>query len=177
METAKKQEPSGPRIYVACLASYNGGCLHGAWIDADQDAEGIWSEVKTMLEASPDQFAEEWAIHDHEGFEGISISESESIEDVAMHAEMIEKHGAAWGAWVATGDEASESLFEEHYNGEWNSEQEFAENLAEDCGMVPDASENPLLRYIDWEAWTRDLFMGDYWSARVGSTVYVFGNY
>ena len=23
-----------PRIYVACLAAYNNGCLHGRWIDA-----------------------------------------------------------------------------------------------------------------------------------------------
>ena len=27
---------SNPRIYVACLAAYNNGYLHGAWIDADQ---------------------------------------------------------------------------------------------------------------------------------------------
>ena len=25
-----------PRIYVACLAAYNNGILHGAWIDAAQ---------------------------------------------------------------------------------------------------------------------------------------------
>jgi len=30
-----------PRIYVACLAAYNAGKLHGEWIDADQDAEAI----------------------------------------------------------------------------------------------------------------------------------------
>ena len=26
-----------PRIYVACLAAYNNGHLHGAWIDAAQE--------------------------------------------------------------------------------------------------------------------------------------------
>ena len=26
--------PDQPRIYVACLAAYNNGCLHGRWIDA-----------------------------------------------------------------------------------------------------------------------------------------------
>jgi antirestriction protein len=185
IEQAMKQEPSGPRIYVACLAAYNGGRLHGAWIDADQDAKAIWSEVKAMLKASPDPFAEEWAIHDYEGFEGVRLGESESIENVAMHAEMIGKHGAAWGAWVVEhGDEATEALFEEHYHGEWNSEQEFAKNLAHDLGYTDEAGNpccahdgtNPLLNYIDWEAWTRDLFMGDYWSARIGSAVCVFWN-
>jgi len=26
-----------PRIYVACLASYNSGFVHGAWINAAQE--------------------------------------------------------------------------------------------------------------------------------------------
>ena len=30
-----------PRIYVACLAAYNNGYLHGAWIDADQGAQAV----------------------------------------------------------------------------------------------------------------------------------------
>lgn len=29
------QTKDGPRIYVACLAAYNNGHLHGRWIDAD----------------------------------------------------------------------------------------------------------------------------------------------
>lgn len=28
-------ENTKPRIYAACLAAYNSGYLHGAWIDAD----------------------------------------------------------------------------------------------------------------------------------------------
>jgi Antirestriction protein (ArdA) len=30
---------TAPRIYVACLAAYNNGRLHGEWIDADQPAD------------------------------------------------------------------------------------------------------------------------------------------
>ncbi|MCE3238388.1 MAG: antirestriction protein [Gammaproteobacteria bacterium] len=41
------------QIYVACLASYNNGILHGAWIDATQDVELIHSEIKIILEKSP----------------------------------------------------------------------------------------------------------------------------
>ncbi|PHR60967.1 MAG: hypothetical protein COA43_04810 [Robiginitomaculum sp.] len=51
------------RIYVACLASYNSGVLHGRWIDATQGENHIWSLVKSMLAASPEENAEEWAIH------------------------------------------------------------------------------------------------------------------
>ena len=61
--------PSAPRstseirIYVACLAAYNNGCLHGRWIDAMQGEDHIWLETSAMLAASPVQDAEEYAIH------------------------------------------------------------------------------------------------------------------
>ncbi len=48
-----------PRIYVACLASYNAGRLHGAWIDAHQEPEAITAEVWKMLASSPTLHAEE----------------------------------------------------------------------------------------------------------------------
>ena len=41
-----------PRIYVACLAAYNNGCLHGRWIDATTPDE-VMAEVCAMLAASP----------------------------------------------------------------------------------------------------------------------------
>jgi hypothetical protein len=30
-----------PRIYVACLAAYNSGWLHGAWIEVGDDADAV----------------------------------------------------------------------------------------------------------------------------------------
>lgn len=42
-----------PRIYVASLSDYNAGTLHGRWIDATQDADGIRADVEEMLAASP----------------------------------------------------------------------------------------------------------------------------
>ncbi|MDA7980452.1 MAG: antirestriction protein ArdA, partial [Pirellulales bacterium] len=41
-----------PRIYVACLAAYNSGHLHGAWIDAVQSTAEIHEEVQSMLASS-----------------------------------------------------------------------------------------------------------------------------
>jgi len=46
---------TAPRIYVACLASYNNGVLHGSWIDcegkgADELTGRIWAlEQRQML--------------------------------------------------------------------------------------------------------------------------------
>lgn len=43
---------SNLRIYVACLAAYNKGILHGAWIEANQDADQIRDEIAAMLARS-----------------------------------------------------------------------------------------------------------------------------
>ena len=82
-----------PQIYVACLASYNNGILHGKWIDADQDASSIYDEIHEMLADSPIEGAEEFAIHDFQGFGGARIDEYDSINDVAELAAFIVKHG------------------------------------------------------------------------------------
>ncbi|KDA00731.1 antirestriction protein ArdA, partial [Hyphomonas oceanitis] len=52
--------PDHPRIYVACLAAYNNGRLHGAWIDAITP-DAIRAGVREMLATSPEPDAEEWA--------------------------------------------------------------------------------------------------------------------
>ena len=85
---------SNPRIYVACLAAYNNGHLYGAWIDADQDANEIRDEIAAMLARSPIKGAEEYAIHDYEGFEGVPIKEYASIDSVARMGAFIAEHGA-----------------------------------------------------------------------------------
>lgn len=40
------------RIYVACLASYNNGVLHGRWIDVSSDADEMMEEISAMLRGS-----------------------------------------------------------------------------------------------------------------------------
>lgn len=40
------------KIYVACLASYNNGILHGAWIDAESDVDAMQEQVNAMLRKS-----------------------------------------------------------------------------------------------------------------------------
>ena len=87
-------ETTIPRIYVACLAAYNNSHLHGAWIDATQDEWSIWADISAMLAASPIPDAEEHAIHDYEGFEGVSISEYAGIETVTKLAAFIAEYSA-----------------------------------------------------------------------------------
>jgi len=164
-----------PRVYVACLASYNAGELHGEWIDAT-DADEMHEAIAEMLKESPTPSAEEWAIHDYEGFGPIKIGEYEAIEDVAELAALIEEHGEAYAAYADNVgvDHATEAGFQEAYSGEWDSEKAYAENLFDEL-YAYDVPEH-LRRYIDYEAFARDLFMGDCYSIESDSGVYVFQN-
>lgn len=163
-----------PRIYVACLAAYNNGQLHGTWIDANQGADAIHEEILAMLASSPIPGAEEWAIHDYEDFGGIALSEYESIERVAEIAALLIEHGEAFGAWYSYDPSADLSDFQDAYRGEYDSEEAYAEELADDTGMLDSLPEN-LRYYFDYERFARDLFMSDMHSVRSGhGTIYVF---
>ncbi|WP_266031245.1 antirestriction protein ArdA [Brucella intermedia] len=41
-----------PRLYVACLASYNSGVLHGRWIEASSDVDEMQDRINAMLRKS-----------------------------------------------------------------------------------------------------------------------------
>lgn len=167
-----------PRIWVSCLAAYNNGKLHGTWIDADQDAEDIMAEIETILKESPEPDAEEWAIHDYEGFQGISVSEQESIEKVSEIANSITEHGKAYAVYVnyvgleyATLDD-----FEEVYRGCYESEEDFAYEHWEEMGIISKLEKASISEsYIDWEKVATDLFIESFYSVEVSyNEVYVF---
>ena len=162
-----------PKIYVACLAAYNNGILHGQWIDANQEVDDIHEEIKKILRASPIPGAEEFAIHDYEGFCGLRIEEYQDIATVAEMAAMIEEHGEAWAKFAEyEGIEyATLERFEDAYAGEWEDEESFAQDLADETMEIP---EN-LSFYIDYQRLARDLFINDYYSADgENGKVYVF---
>lgn len=147
------------RVYVASLADYNAGRLHGVWVDAAQDAEAIQAEVDEMLSASREPVAEEWAIHDFEGFGSWRLGEWESFETVSAVACAIEEHGPAVVLWVDYRGDVVEAVgsFEEAYIGEM-SVSEYAEKWLADV-YSPDWSALPW-QYFDHDQFARDLELG-----------------
>lgn len=108
-----------PRIYIACLAAYNNGILHGAWIDPTLELDNLRDTVNAMLKASPIEGAEEFAIHDYEGFAGCNINEYEGLESVHNLAIFVEEHGELSGAvldhYCNDLEEAQKALDENYY--------------------------------------------------------------
>ncbi|MDT8398118.1 MAG: antirestriction protein ArdA [Pseudomonadales bacterium] len=45
------------RIYVADLAAYNNGKLHGVWINACDDLDDMQDQINKMLSTSPEGFS------------------------------------------------------------------------------------------------------------------------
>lgn len=160
------------RIYVACLASYNNGILHGEWIDAAQGVAGIWRDVSQMLLRSPAEYAEEWAIHDYEGFGSLSVLEHASFETVATYATFIEEHGEL-GSKLAGhfGDlDDARIAISENYAGQYDSLSDYAEQLTEETTQIPES----LRFYVDYEKMARDLEINDVLAIQSGHSVHVF---
>lgn len=173
------QAEETPRIYVACLAAYNNGILHGVWIDCNQNAHSIWEEINYMLASSPEPDAEEWAIHDYENWQGIKIDEHESIEHIAELVELLEEHGKAFAIYyeyVGGSEYASAEGFQDCYMGKYEDEEDFVYQIWSECGTLKKLEEIGVNEsYIDWEAIARDWFIDSYWSAEVGyKETYVF---
>jgi antirestriction protein len=144
------------RFYVADLAAYNAGILHGVWIDACLDIDDIWKEVKAMLTKSPAPMAEEYAIHDHEGFGAYGLSEHEGLERANAIACFIEEHGKIAGDLLnySGGDlEEATRMMEENYRGLWDSLEDYARDLTEQTTEIPQHLEF----YIDYEKMGRDM--------------------
>lgn len=173
LETGTGTTSSSIRLYVACLAAYNNGILHGRWIDATRGEDHVRDEIDAMLKASPIPQAEEYAIHDYEGFEGASIEEYSGIAEVCALATFIEEHGALGGKLMAHfGDlETAREAIKDNYAGEYKSLADFAQEITEETTTIPDN----LQYYIDWERMGRDLAINDVLAIETGfDEVHIF---
>lgn len=171
-----KDQEGDVRIYVACLASYNNGILHGAWINANQDEDDIWDAIKYMLEASPIENAEEYAIHDYEGFQGAPIAEYQSIKTVCEIAAFIDEHDILGANLLSHFHdlEYCKTALEDHYYGEYKSVEDFARELTEQSGNIPANLEF----YIDYERMGRDMEINDVFTIETGfEEVHIFWNF
>jgi antirestriction protein len=171
------------RIYVASLADYNAGNLHGKWFELDGyhgDVETLYSDVKRMLAAGPCALAgensEEWAIHDCDEFQGLNIGEYDSLEYVLKLSETLDELGndseafAVFMSEVAYtseyGDDMDKAVedFRDSFRGRQKL-REYAEELFDECYGEDIAKLPESIRcYFDMNAFARDL-EGDYTEA------------
>lgn len=161
-----------PQVYIACLAAYNAGRLHGEWADAT-DAEEMEQVARRVLATSPAAHAEEIAIHDYEDLD-LGLGEYPTFSEVEGWARLVEQHGlsvvrAAKDHGADTPD-AAETCIDEACRGTWDTISDFVDDFLEDFySDVPD-----LVRgWIDNDRVWRDL-EHDFWACHTPSGVVIF---
>lgn len=140
----------------------------GKWLDptdADYDA--------AVAEISQDGQVEIFA-PDHEGFNGIRTESVFELEAIAAAASASSDAGAFIAYMVYTGLDAEQAArsFDDAFSGEHDSEEAFAEQIADDCMDIPESVKS----YFDYAKFARDLFLCDYFSVESTGGVYVFRN-
>lgn len=187
---------SSAQIYVADLAAYNAGYLHGSWIalaDVEFDPEQVHAAIQQILELSPvrqlGEIPEEWAIHDYEGFGPIKIEEYASIDKVCELAETLDAlesngEGVAFSIFLDkveyldsfdSLDDAVEA-FRDAYRGSQSLKDYAYEYLEESILPVIDKGIRETIEtYFDYEAFARDMSYDGYTEVYDHGDYYLFG--
>ena len=173
-----KNQRNNPKIYVGTYGMYNSGSLLGKWFDLSDynDAEEFY---KDCYEYHRNEFLPELMFQDWEYIPAFLISESSLHEDSFRYfeavsemdediAEAFELYCSNIISWPANGNDLDEMLegFNEAYQGYYGGvmkdpKTEFAYQYIEDIGLLAGVPEL-LERYFDYEAFGRDMFLGDY---------------
>jgi antirestriction protein len=152
------------KIYVACLAAYNAGRLHGEWIDATSDAAEMGEAVAAMLAKSPVPGAEEYAIHDYDGFP--DMGEYPGLDAIAETAGLVElaaEHDLSPAAFKAIADNwhgGARDIREAfgRWVGLFDSFREYADEIADlYIGETSGAAADYVSQYFDFEYHASDL--------------------
>jgi antirestriction protein len=175
------------RIYVASLSDYNNAILHGVWIDIEESTtyDEVWEQVEGMLKDSPaarkyGDVAEEFAIHDSEGFGGYQVHEYAWLPDVVEIGAAIAGHSNpdALKAWmgICGEDDPRKAIdsFDDAFEGEHQKPEHFAMDWAVETGEIEEDS--PWFNYIDWAEYWRSMFDNAGWHAEYvpGGSYYIF---
>jgi antirestriction protein len=158
-------------IYVGTYGKYNEGSLHGKWLDLTDysDKEEFYEACKELHEKENDP---EYMFQDYDGilhkFPSDWLSESYISDEVFEFIEAFEndeEKGEAFLNWVRSAGYKGTfsyliSHFEDAYEGEYDSPEEYAEYLVEETGILKGMGN--LSYYFDYKAYARDLFMTDF---------------
>lgn len=161
-----------PSVCVGTYGKYNDGSLCGLWIDLSSfkryDCFIDFCKAIHADEEDPELMAQ-----DYEGFPRQWYNEGFMSEDdfdhILEYSDLCDRYSReAVDDYLEFHDELDN--FEEAYCGKWDSEEDFARHIVEECYDL-ERTMGDLSRYFDYEAFGRDLFMFDY---SIGANNYVF---
>lgn len=195
-------DDNAPQVWVGCLACYNAGDLVGEWFDATDaptDVEDFNQRVEASTRVSNVHILEaheELWVFDHENFHGLLTGECSPavaaeiagvlarVDEPEAFALFVDRELGGYGYAQADWDAAVEQ-FGDAFCGYFDSEADYAQELADEAGMlsVPndeygrrdrrDLSSVWPFSCIDWDrAWNELRIGGDNWSEYVAGKGY-----
>lgn len=157
-----------PAVYVGTYHKYNCGSLFGMWLDLTTFASyEDFCEVCRFLHR--DEADPELMFQDMENFPDEWYNESGLDEDtfdlILQYADLDDDERRAFDAYIENKGSGRDAEvfddFRDKYVGEFDSEEEFAEHIADECGMLDKVPES-IKQYFNYERFARDLFASDY---------------
>ena len=185
-----------PAIYVADLAAYNSGILHGNWISlADKSSDEVSEEIEAILAEGTKLYSEkhtlngkheEYAIHDYEGFGPIKVGEYDSVSDLVDHVERMSDDPDKYFAYLsAVGDDYGDGFDSDEVYGPYDSREDYAWETLEsaigtDLTSYLEGLGVPFANYLKFDA--KDFAFSESCNGAVsfgeyGGKVYVINNY
>lgn len=155
---------TSPAVYVGTYAKYNNGSLAGQWVNiASFDTYADF--MRYLYRLHSDEQDPEFMFQDFENFPESLYSEAGMGEKTFNTIKAIAEHNdnEAFAAFIEEyGNEFDdvEEEFEDRYEGQFDSETDFAYFIVDELGGVENV-EHPEY-YFDYDAFARDLFINDY---------------
>lgn len=186
-KTDTRPNADRPEVWVGCIGCRNAGRLVGDWFDANDCPVDMAEFEQATTAFLPwvhfGEGHEELWVFDHQGFAGVLTGECSPTEAqrLAVLIEQAEDRGLpteALAHWLNDGhhaDDADELLdgLQDAYRGHWDSGADYAQELAEEIGALPQDVAWPVT-CINWDhAWREQELGGDNWAIRAADGGYL----
>ena len=168
-----KHQSDSPALYCGTYGKYNSGNFSGMWLNVStfddyEDFENF------CLAIHADEEDPEIMFQDGENIPDSLCCESmgeEGFNKIAKYCELCDEYSVEavddFLEWDSTEDLDN---MHDAYVGVYDSREDFAREIVSDCYDIENIMGN-LACYFDYEAFARDLFMGDYYFGSHGTVL------
>ena len=171
-----KHQSDSPALYCGTYGKYNSGNFSGMWLNVStfDDYEEF---LNFCLAIHADEEDPEIMFQDGENIPDSLCCESmgeEEFNQIAEYCELCDEYSVEavddFLEWDSTEDLDN---MHDAYVGVYDSREDFAREIVSDCYDIENIMGN-LACYFDYEAFARDLFMGDYYFGSHGTVLRTF---
>ena len=155
-------DSDNPAVYCGTYGKYNNGSLQGMWIDLTtfDDYDEV---IEFCCDLHADEEDPELMFQDYENFPRELYSEScfdeDEFDTIIKYASFADRDAVDAFLTCYSADELDK--FEDAYQGQYDSKEDFARYIVEECYDLDKMLDN-LSYYFDYDAFARDLFICDY---------------